>query len=137
MTGILEFLSSDSMVRLGWALVHSVWQVALLALLMAAILAALRGRSADLRYACACTGLVAMLLLPVVTLFLVQGREGVGLRHVEVCTAIFTPRRIQPHFRVRRRQSIPWRSSGRQEPATAIRSRLPSCSGLPRRPASS
>jgi beta-lactamase regulating signal transducer with metallopeptidase domain len=84
MTGILEFLSSDSMVRLGWALVHSVWQVALLALLMAAILAALRGRSADLRYACACTGLVAMLLLPVVTLFLVQGREGVGLRHVEV-----------------------------------------------------
>lgn len=73
MTDILEILSSDCMVRLGWALLHSVWQVALLALLVAAVLAALRGRSAELRYAWACMGLVAMLLLPAITYFLVPG----------------------------------------------------------------
>jgi beta-lactamase regulating signal transducer with metallopeptidase domain len=51
----------------GWALVHSAWQGALVALLYAAFAAAAAQASAQVRYLAACAALALMLLLPVAT----------------------------------------------------------------------
>ncbi|MGB7220706.1 MAG: M56 family metallopeptidase [Vicinamibacterales bacterium] len=51
----------------GWALVHFVWQGALVALLTAAALRLLRHGSANARYLTSCIALGAMLLAPIVT----------------------------------------------------------------------
>lgn len=53
----------------GRALLHSLWQGAGLAALLAATLALLRGRSANARYAVACCALALMLLLPLLTIW--------------------------------------------------------------------
>ena len=58
---------------LGWTLVHFIWQGALIALALAIVLAALRGRSADARYVACCGGMAAMGLAPVVTLVALIG----------------------------------------------------------------
>ena len=51
----------DLVVRaLGWALLHSVWQGALVAAVVALLLFSLKGRSAHARYVVACLGLAAM-----------------------------------------------------------------------------
>ncbi|HEX5474588.1 MAG TPA: M56 family metallopeptidase [Vicinamibacterales bacterium] len=50
-----------------WALLHFVWQGALVALLTAAALAALRRGAADIRYVVATIGLAVMLTVPIVT----------------------------------------------------------------------
>ncbi|MHC4180135.1 MAG: M56 family metallopeptidase, partial [Planctomycetota bacterium] len=74
MTGISEILRSDSVYRLGWALLHSLWQIALLASIVAVLLVALRRRSANLRYLAACGALAAPFILLVATYCLVPGR---------------------------------------------------------------
>lgn len=51
----------------GWALVHFVWQGALVALATAAALRLLRHASANSRYLASCMALCAMLLAPVIT----------------------------------------------------------------------
>ena len=53
---------------LGWALLHFVWQGALVGLVAAGLLAQLRHARAQARYAVACVALFACLLLPVATL---------------------------------------------------------------------
>lgn len=55
-----DMLSSAIVQRLGWTLLHSVWQLVLVAILLSALLAALRRRSAEARYLVACIGLIAM-----------------------------------------------------------------------------
>jgi beta-lactamase regulating signal transducer with metallopeptidase domain len=52
---------------LGWALLHSLWQGGLLAVVLAGALSLLKGRSASLRYALACAALALMLAAPVAT----------------------------------------------------------------------
>jgi beta-lactamase regulating signal transducer with metallopeptidase domain/protocatechuate 3,4-dioxygenase beta subunit len=49
------------------ALIHSVWQIAIVALLLRVVLALLRRRGAQVRYAIACAGLAAMVAMPVIT----------------------------------------------------------------------
>jgi len=61
MNVLSDMLSSAVVQRLGWTLLHSVWQFGLIAVLLSALLAALRRRSANTRYLTACIGLVAML----------------------------------------------------------------------------
>src|SRR5437899_2421052 len=53
--------------RIGWALLHSLWQGALIGLVFALVNQALRGRSANVRYLFACFALALLLLAPVVT----------------------------------------------------------------------
>jgi beta-lactamase regulating signal transducer with metallopeptidase domain len=53
--------------RLGWCLVHSVWQGAAVALVAACVLRWLRRSSAQARYLTACGGLLAMVFLPLAT----------------------------------------------------------------------
>jgi beta-lactamase regulating signal transducer with metallopeptidase domain len=65
--GIDALLDHPAVRALGWALVHFVWQGAIVAALLAGLLAALRKRSAEIRYAAACVALLAMVALPAVT----------------------------------------------------------------------
>src|SRR5688500_8895787 len=53
---------------LGWALLHFLWQGALVGALAAGVLALLRDARPQARYAVACIALLACLLLPVATL---------------------------------------------------------------------
>ena len=62
-----RFLHSRLSEDLGWVLVHSLWQITLVAALYALVAMVLRNRSAVLRYLLGCAAMVAMLLLPVVT----------------------------------------------------------------------
>ena len=48
----------------GWTLIHFLWQGSAIALATAAVLAAARVASAQVRYLVACAGLVAMLVGP-------------------------------------------------------------------------
>ena len=50
--------------RIGWTLVHSVWQVALVAAAFAVAAFVLRRRSANVRYVLGCVALAAMVAWP-------------------------------------------------------------------------
>jgi beta-lactamase regulating signal transducer with metallopeptidase domain len=70
--GILEHnLTQQIVQKLGWTLLHSVWQAGLVALLLVVVLRFLCKSSANLRYVIACLGLVVIVLLPVVTFYVV------------------------------------------------------------------
>jgi len=69
---LLETLfSQETVARLGWMLVHFLWQASAVALLLAVMLRLLRRTAANLRYAIACGALALMVVLPVITMQLV------------------------------------------------------------------
>ncbi len=69
----LETLLSQQMVeRLGWTLIHFVWQAATVALLLAVALRCLRRSSSNVRYVVSCLALVLIVALPLVTMSLVE-----------------------------------------------------------------
>jgi beta-lactamase regulating signal transducer with metallopeptidase domain len=81
--------------RLGWALVHFVWQGAALAALAAVMLRCLRRRPAAVRYLAACAALAAMVVVPAATLSLVPPAPtvthrdmGDGIRRSETPAAV-------------------------------------------------
>ena len=63
----LAFAADVLVDRIGWLLVHSIWQFALIALLLAVALRLLRRAPAGTRYAAALVGWAAMLIAPAVT----------------------------------------------------------------------
>ena len=67
MLTILHVLESPLIEALGWALVHFVWQAALLALLLVLLLIPLRRVSARMRYVVQCAVFAAMSASPLVT----------------------------------------------------------------------
>jgi hypothetical protein len=60
-------LSADVVERLGWVLVHSVWQFALIALLAGALVRALRQYSAATRYGVLVVAMAMLVATPFVT----------------------------------------------------------------------
>ncbi len=72
MTPIESLLSQPFVQRLGWALVHFVWQGALVGLGCAVVLFALRHGRPGQRYAVGCVALLAMAILPVATVLMVD-----------------------------------------------------------------
>jgi beta-lactamase regulating signal transducer with metallopeptidase domain len=65
---MIEAVTMERLVEaVGWALVHSVWQGALVALLYALFAVAAARASAQTRYLAACAALALMLLLPIAT----------------------------------------------------------------------
>ncbi len=58
--------------RLGWTLVHFVWQATAVALLLAIVLYLLRRASSNARYITSCLALVLVLALPVVTIQFIE-----------------------------------------------------------------
>ena len=67
MNTIKVFFEGDLAHALGWTLVHSVWQGAVITAIVSVALVGLRRRSANVRYLVASLGLCAMLVVPVVT----------------------------------------------------------------------
>jgi len=66
---ILEnILSQEIIQKLGWTLLHFIWQAAVVALLVAILLKVLRKSTANLRYIIACMALALIVLLPVITI---------------------------------------------------------------------
>src|SRR5205085_2436597 len=59
--------SQAALRAVGWAIVHSLWQGALVALAFACVSSLARGAGAHVRYACACVALALMLSLTVAT----------------------------------------------------------------------
>lgn len=57
---------------LGWALVHFIWQGAVVAILYAGVAVLLRRRAANVRYSVACAAMLLMLALPAATIFVIS-----------------------------------------------------------------
>ncbi len=62
-----EFLSAPLAQAIGWALLHLIWQGAIVAAILAAGLSLLKQKSANIRYAFACAALALLPLLAVAT----------------------------------------------------------------------
>src|ERR1044071_8048099 len=69
MTEVLGGQSDQILYGLGQGLLHSLWQCAALAAVLAGALALLRGRSPNVRYAAACSAMALMLLVPTATVW--------------------------------------------------------------------
>jgi hypothetical protein len=72
MNTLTELFSSSVAQRIGWSLVHFLWQGAAVALVLAVALALLRHRSAQARWAVSCGALALMAVLPVATALMVS-----------------------------------------------------------------
>ncbi|MBW8040918.1 MAG: PDZ domain-containing protein [Planctomycetes bacterium] len=73
---ILEnILSQEVVQKLGWTLLHSLWQGGVVVLLLVVCLSVLRKSSANLRYVITCLGLAVIVLLPVVTFCVVPAPD--------------------------------------------------------------
>ena len=68
MTWLRDVLSQSQVLLLGWTLVHFLWQGALLAVVLAVVLKAMKRCSSESRYVAACVAMVALLLCPILTL---------------------------------------------------------------------
>ena len=64
-----RFLHSAWTQNVGWTLLHSLWQITLIAALYAVAAVALRNRSASLRYLLGCVAMATMIFVPVATFF--------------------------------------------------------------------
>ena len=81
MASLLDLLDQPLLQRLGWTLVHSVWQGAAAALLLGMALLALRRASASARYLATCAALLLMFSAMLVTFsILPQPAQPVGVR---------------------------------------------------------
>src|SRR5262245_9165408 len=72
----LAFAPAPVVERIGWLLVYSVWQFALIALLMAIVLRVMRRAPAGVRYAVALVGWGLMLMAPALTWSLLPAPTG-------------------------------------------------------------
>jgi len=70
-----RLLSVQIIERIGWTLIHFVWQGAAIALLLAITLRALHRRSASVRYLVACAALGLVVVMPLVTMPFVEVTE--------------------------------------------------------------
>jgi beta-lactamase regulating signal transducer with metallopeptidase domain/beta-lactamase class D len=61
--------------QIGWSLIHSLWQDALIGLVLAAVLNLLSRAKPQSRYFIACVALAAMIILPVVTTYVLHTRQ--------------------------------------------------------------
>ncbi len=81
---VLEnILSQEIVQRLGWTLLHFIWQAAAVALLLAILLRVLRKSTANLRYIFACLDLALIVLSPVITIQLVPVSVSYSPAHIE------------------------------------------------------
>ena len=70
MTPVEQLLSQPFMQRLGWALVHFVWQGAVVGLLFALVIFLLRKHGPAARYVAGCVALLLLSFLPPLTMVL-------------------------------------------------------------------
>lgn len=70
----LNILSQEIVQRIGWALIHFIWQGILVTFLLAIVLRLMRKSSASLRYIISLSALMIMIAMPVITFELI-GKE--------------------------------------------------------------
>ncbi|MCD4830640.1 MAG: M48 family metalloprotease [Anaerohalosphaeraceae bacterium] len=70
--------SQEVIQRLGWTLVHFMWQGIAVAIVLAVVLKMMKKSSANLRYIIACIGLAVMVALPIATLSIVEVDNGIA-----------------------------------------------------------
>ncbi|MFA6187054.1 MAG: M56 family metallopeptidase [Phycisphaerae bacterium] len=76
---ILESILSQQIVeKLGWVLIHFVWQGIAVAILAAAVLRLLKKASSNIRYLVACIALAVVVLLPAATFKVIGNKENVS-----------------------------------------------------------
>ncbi|HKP85058.1 MAG TPA: M56 family metallopeptidase [Blastocatellia bacterium] len=86
MNSLEMLLAKPIFQALGWALVHFIWQGAVVAIFYAGVSALLRRRSANVRYGLACASMVLMLAFPVATIFMIEQASSRALKggHVSI-----------------------------------------------------
>ncbi|MCK5000056.1 MAG: M48 family metalloprotease, partial [Anaerohalosphaera sp.] len=86
MESLQYILQSPIIQKLGWTLVHFVWQAAAIAAILAIVLKILQKHSSNLRYTIACLALVLVVPIQVIT-----------LRNIEVAVPAFDPVKLASH----------------------------------------
>ncbi len=89
---LLESLFAPGTIeRLGWMLVHVLWQATAVAILLAVFLRLLRNASANLRYGAACSALALMVALPLATMRYIRTPGPVAEAGPASVTVVFPP----------------------------------------------
>jgi beta-lactamase regulating signal transducer with metallopeptidase domain len=113
MNSLEVLLTKPLLQALGWALVHFIWQGALIALLYAGLATLLRHRAASLRYSVACAAMLLMLMLPVATVFIVE--RSLSLTSIEsggrAAQPVAAPSIVDNHRQALATESAPLRMS--------------------------
>jgi len=78
-----DILSQEIIQKLGWTLLHFIWQAAVAASLLAILLRLLRKSTPSLRYILACLALALIVLLPIITIQLVPISAQHPAAHIE------------------------------------------------------
>ena len=97
--------------RVGWTLVHSLWQLAVVAALVIPVLYLLRRATSQSRYVVACSGLVLMAMLPIVTFVFVPAPRSLALPS-RASNSQHDANHTSPEIRSRRRQTLDMASDG-------------------------
>ena len=82
-------------VRLGWTLVHTLWQLAIVAVVAKIVSLALSRRSANVQYVCSTLALASMLVIPCVTWLLISVPETQTVRPSAILPTV---QAIEPTF---------------------------------------
>ena len=90
------FAASLTVRAIGWALVQSLWQGAIVGVLTAFALLALRRSAASLRYTVACLGMATLVTVPVVTAVLHAREARTNALRQDIATPVF----VGPEARV-------------------------------------
>jgi len=72
MNAVFAMLNHPLMRQVGWTLLHSLWQGALVGIVFFVVRFGLRRRSADMRYLAGCLCLVALVAAPLLTLLIAR-----------------------------------------------------------------
>jgi beta-lactamase regulating signal transducer with metallopeptidase domain len=72
MNWIETLLEQPEVIALGWALIHFIWQGALVGLLLAGVLRVFRDWSTNARYGAACVAMVLLMAAPVATMAIIS-----------------------------------------------------------------
>ena len=91
----IRLLQEPAAQAIGWALLQFVWQGALVGVLSALALVALRRSAADVRYVVATIGLTLMLTMPVVTARAIVARDDGRRRSSGRCGTAVGCRRVR------------------------------------------
>jgi TRAP-type C4-dicarboxylate transport system substrate-binding protein/beta-lactamase regulating signal transducer with metallopeptidase domain len=74
MKSLADVIRLPMIETLGWTLLHFVWQGALIALILAALLWLLKNHRSSLRYGLSCASLAAMFVCPIITYMVLETR---------------------------------------------------------------
>ncbi|HXJ95138.1 MAG TPA: M56 family metallopeptidase [Terriglobia bacterium] len=114
---IQNLLAERPFQALGWALIHFLWQGALVALALAGCKVLLRGSTARVRYAVSCLFLLVLLALPVLTfvISMAQPSDSAGTNWVQAGAAALLPASdraapvtLGPNFQESVTPLLPW-----------------------------